>query len=250
MITDARQAGRSPAFFEALPAGLRLLLVALVAAAALLLAGCAGSRGGPIPYNVEQVGEPDRPVVAQLDQDYRISPLDKLKVSVFQVPDLSGEFEVDLTGHIAMPLIGNVKAADLTSAQLDEALTQKLGEKYLQSPDVAVQVTASSTRVVTVDGSVRQPGVFPVNTQMTLLQVIALARGPDENANPRRVAVFRQIQGKRMAAAFDLTSIRRGQMEDPKIYSGGIVVVDGSAVKAAQREILNAIPLLTIFRPF
>jgi polysaccharide export outer membrane protein len=82
------------------------------------------------------------------------------------------------------------------------------------------------------------------------MQVIALAKGTDENANPRRVAVFRQIGGKRMAAAFDLTSIRRGEMEDPRIYTGDIVVVDGSNIKAIQREVLSTLPLIGLFRPF
>jgi polysaccharide export outer membrane protein len=125
-----------------------------------------------------------------------------------------------------------------------------LGEKYLQSPDVSVGVKASSTRVVTVDGSVNQPGVFPVSGPMTLMRVIALARGTKEDANPRRVAVFRQIEGQRMAAAFDLTRIRRGNAEDPRIYSGDIVVVDGSSIKAIQREIMQTMPMLSVFRPF
>ncbi len=215
-----------------------------------LLAGCAGGRGGPVPYNVQNFGSPDAPTVVALEEDYRIAPLDTVKISVFQVPDLSGDFEVDLTGNISMPLIGNVKAIDMTTAELDRRLTQQLGAKYLQSPDVSVGIKASTRRIVTVDGSVRNPGVFPVAGPTTLLQVIALAKGTDENANPRRVAVFRQIQGKRMAAAFDLTSIRRGQMEDPKIYMGDIVVVDGSNVKAIQREVLSALPILGFFRPF
>jgi polysaccharide export outer membrane protein len=163
---------------------------------------------------------------------------------------LSGEYEVDLAGNIAMPLIGNVRAVDLTTVQLDEKISQLLGAKYLQSPDVSVGVAASSSRVVTVDGSVRQPGVFPVNGNVTLMQIIARASGTDENANPRRVAVFRQIQGQRMAAAYDLTDIRRGKAEDPRIYSGDIVVVDGSNVKAIQREVLQALPILGFFRPF
>jgi polysaccharide export outer membrane protein len=82
------------------------------------------------------------------------------------------------------------------------------------------------------------------------MQAVAMARGTDENANPRRIAVFRTIGGERMAAAFDLVSIRRGQMEDPKIYPGDIVVVDGSAIKAIQREILQALPIFSVFRPF
>jgi polysaccharide export outer membrane protein len=83
-----------------------------------------------------------------------------------------------------------------------------------------------------------------------LIQAIAAAGGPTENANPRRVAIFRQIGGQRQAAAFDLTDIRRGQAADPQVYAGDIIVVDGSATKEAQRQILNSLPILSIFRPF
>jgi len=247
--TDASQAGPFPAFAPAMPQGVRLMLLAALVAVLTILAGCAGSRGGPIPYDVK-LAAPDAPSVLTLEDDYKISPLDTLKVSVFQVPDLSGDFEVDLTGHIALPLVGNVKAVDLTTAQLDAKLTQQLGARYLQNPDVSVGVKSSSSRTVTVDGSVRQPGAIQVNGETTLMRVIAQARGTDENANPRRVAVFRRVQGQQMAAAFDLTSIRRGRSEDPRVYAGDIVVVDGSSVKAAQREILQALPILSIFRPF
>lgn len=226
-------------------------LLALVAAV-LLLAGCAGTRGGPIAYNVEEdvFGTPDSAPVLTLADDYKIAPRDTLKITVFQVDDLSGDYEVDLTGHVAIPLVGNVKAADLTTAEFDRALTQKLGAKYLQNPDVSIGVKESARRNITVDGSVRQPGLYPVNGPMTLIQAVALARGVDDNANPRRVAIFRTIDGKRQAAAFDLISIRRGQAEDPKVYSGDIVVVDGSSVRAIQREILTALPILGVFRPF
>jgi polysaccharide export outer membrane protein len=222
----------------------------LVLCALVLLTGCAGNRGGNIPYNPQNFSPPDAPAIAALEEDYRIAPLDKLKISVFQVPDLSGEFEVDLMGNVALPLVGSVKAVDLTTSQLDAKLTQVLGAKYLQNPDVNVSVSSSSTRVVTVDGAVGQPGVKPVNGRLTLIQVIAMAGGTTQDANPHRVAVFRQIQGQRMAAAFDLTSIRRGQDEDPRIYSGDIVVVDGSKVKNIYSTILSSIPLLSIFRPF
>ena len=70
------------------------------------------------------------------------------------------------------------------------------------------------------------------------------------DANARRIAVFRTIGGQRQAAAFDLVSIRRGQVTDPKIYPGDIIVVDGNSVKAAYRQILNSFPMLSIFRPF
>jgi polysaccharide export outer membrane protein len=85
---------------------------------------------------------------------------------------------------------------------------------------------------------------------VTLIQAVALARGTTQDANARRVAVFRMIGGQRQAAAFDLTGIRRGEAQDPQIYPGDIVVVDGSKIKEAQKQIFQTVPLLSIFRPF
>src|SRR3712207_1616782 len=77
-----------------------------VAGALALVGGCAGSRGGNIPYHPEPetFGAPDSPSLAALEENYRISPLDKLKITVFQVADLSGEFQVDLMGNVSLPL--------------------------------------------------------------------------------------------------------------------------------------------------
>lgn len=224
------------------------LLAALLALA--LLAGCAGSRGGTIPYNVENFGRPDEPAVLTIEEDYKIAGGDTLQIDVFQVPDLSGERTVNLTGQISVPLIGNVNAAGLTVAQLDQLITQRLGSKYLQNPDVSVGVKSSARRNITLAGSVRQPGLYPVNGPMTLVQAIALARGTGDDANPRQVAIVRTIDGKRQGAAFDLVSIQRGRMEDPEVYSGDLIIVNGSSVRAWQREILTALPILGFFRPF
>lgn len=102
---------------------------------------------------------------------------------------------------------------------------------------------------MTIDGAVKEGGSYPVGGTVSLIQAIAMAKGTTEDANARRVAVFRTVGGKRQAAAFDLTSIRRGQVPDPTIYPGDIIVVDGSSVKAAQKKILQSIPLLSIFGP-
>lgn len=215
----------------------------------LVLSGCASTRGGSIPYDVADFGEPDSISTMTLDEDYQIAPLDKLTINVFQVPDLSGEYDVDLTGHIAMPLIGNVRAVDLTTTQLSEELFRRLNETYLRNPDVTVGIASSSGSNITVEGSVNNPGVFPVPGRVTLIQAIAMARGTDDSANERRVAVFRQIDGRRMAAAFDLQSIRRGEEEDPAIYRGDIIVVDGSSAKQAYRDFLRSMPLANLFVP-
>lgn len=216
----------------------------------LMVAGCADKRGGPIPYDVKTFGAPDAPTVVPLEQGYRIAPLDTLSVKVFKMPDLSGDYEVDLTGQIALPLIGSLRAVDLTTAELDDRLTAKLSEKYLQNPDISVGVKSSTRRNVTVDGAVSKVGTFSVNGPMTLIQAVAQAGGPTQDANPRRVAIFRQIGGQRQSAAFDLTAIRRGEAPDPAVYAGDIVIVDGSSIKALQKRILDSMSILQVFRPF
>lgn len=211
---------------------------------------CADKRGGPIPYSPSKFGTPDAPTVAPLGSGYKISPLDTLTIKVFKMPDLSGDFEVDLTGQISIPLIGSITATEYTTAQLDDQLTQKLGSKYLENPDVSVGVKSSTSRSVTVDGAVAKAGSFPVLGQVSLMQAVAQAGGATPEANLRRVAIFRQIDGKRQAAAFDLASIRRGESEDPPVYSGDIVIVDGSSIKALQKRVLEALPLVNRFIPF
>lgn len=218
-------------------------------AATSLLGACADQRGGRIPYDLS-LGTPDAPALAPLEASYRIAPMDTLAIKVFKMPDLSGDYDVDLMGQIAMPLIGSVEAADLTPAQLHDKLASKLGAKYLEHPDVSVSIKSSTRRNLTVDGAVNRSGSFPVTGPTTLLQAVATSGGASPEANPRRVAIFRQVGGKRQAAAFDLTAIRRGESPDPPVYAGDIIIVDGSGIKAIQKQILNGLPFLSIFKPF
>lgn len=219
----------------------------LLTCLALTLGGCGGTRGGVIPYNVANFSAPDAPTAVASESSYRLAPLDTVSVSVFQVTDLSRDYTIDLSGQLSMPLVGSINAVGMTTGELARSVEAKLGARYLQNPNVTVALKESARRVITVDGSVRQPGIYPAIGPLTLVQAIALARGPDEIANPHRVAIFRVIGGKKMAAAFDLVSIRRGQEPDPDVYAGDTIVVDGSAVRKAQRDILQSLPLASIF---
>jgi polysaccharide biosynthesis/export protein len=225
-----------------------LLLLAVLAG--LSVAGCAGRRGGNIPYDVGNFGQPDAPKAVVAADSYKLAPQDTVTISVFQVPDLSRDYTVDLAGNLTMPLIGAVSALNLSTAELAAAIKDRLGAKYLQNPNVTVALKESASRVVTVEGSVRQPGVYQATGPLTLVQVIATARGVDEFGNPRRVAIFRTIGGQRKAAAFDLVSIRRGEMQDPSVFAGDTVVVDGSSLRAAQREILQNLPFVSFIGAF
>jgi polysaccharide export outer membrane protein len=226
----------------------RRLLMGSLSAAPVLIAACADTRGGSIPYD-RALAAPDEVKFQTLESNYKIAPMDRLAIKVFKMEDLSGEYDVDLAGNISLPLIGEIKAVNLTTAQLDDQLTQRLGSKYLEHPDVSVAIKSSTAHVVTVDGAVREGGSFPVGGPISLIQAVALAKGTSEDANARRVAVFRTVSGQRQAAAFDLTAIRRGQSPDPQIYPGDIIVVDGSSIKATQKQLFQSLPLLSIFGP-
>jgi polysaccharide export outer membrane protein len=184
-------------------------------------------------------------------QDYRIGPNDTLSVNVFQVPDLSlQKVKVDASGRILFPLVGSLTAVGKTTSQLADEITTRLSERYLQNPQVTVMVDEAVSQKVTVDGAVTQAGVFELSGRTSLLQAVAMARGPARDANLKRVAVFRTVEGRRMAAVFDLDAIRAGRAEDPEIRGDDIVVVDGSALKGAWREIVGVLPMLPIFSLF
>lgn len=226
----------------------RLVVTALLTGAAL--AGCANKRGGAVPYDVQDFGRPDVETIAPAQVDSRIGPSDTIEVSVFGVKDLSGEHIVDPNGLINMPLIGQMTAAGKTSDQLARDLEGKLGQRYLRNPSVQVSLKKLTQQTVTVDGAVGAPGVFPIRGNTTLQQAIALARGLQAEANPRRIVIFRQINGRRHAAAFDLQAIRRAQAEDPIVYGNDIVIVDGNNSRSVFRDIIQTVPLLGIFNPF
>lgn len=239
----ARRNASSPRFGRLLPRGLLL-------GAMLALAACLGGRGGPVPYEPTGFGAPDaegQPVAAVTQP---IGALDMLQIDVFQVATLTGDFQVDSSGAIAYPLLGRVVVQGRTTQQLSDFLAARLSENYLQKPDVRVTIKQRAEQTITVDGSVRQPGVFTIKGPTTLLQAVALARGTSEDANISRVIVFRTIKGERLAGAFDLKQIRRAQAEDPTIYGNDIVVVDGSRARTLFRDLIQSMPLLGVLRPF
>lgn len=208
----------------------------------LLIVGC-GSRPtglptGPAAYNVIP-----GPTETALPSDYRIGPLDELTVTVLQEPELSlTEVPVDVTGQIAVPLIGAVQAQGRTAADLSREIAARLGERYLVDPRVTVNVTGFASQKITVEGEVARPGSFDIPGRSTLLQAVALAQGPTETARLNEIIVFRTENGQRYVAQFDLAAIRRGQSEDPVIKTGDIVVVGYSNARRIYRDVLTFLP--------
>ena len=168
-----------------------------------------------------------------------------LAISVFKVPDLDKSVQVSENGTINYPLIGDVPAAGRTAHELEHDLSQKLGGKYIKNPQVTVFVREYNSQRVTVTGSSKQTGIYPIKGNTTLLQVLALAGDVNPEIASGEVVVFRTTDGKRTAARFDIDSIKSGKTEDPLMQPGDVVVVDTSAAKVAFSNILKVIPLAT-----
>lgn len=183
-------------------------------------------------------------------EDYRIGPLDVLSINVFQEPDLSfKEIQVDASGNILLPLVGDVKAAGQSARSLSQQISQKLN-RYLVNPQVSVVIASSISQHITVEGNVTQPGTYDFDGSTTLLQALAQAKSPTRVAKLNEVVVFRFMNGKRYGAVFDVSKIRAGASPDPALRGGDIVVVNFSAVKGAFRDFLTTAPFFAIFRQF
>jgi polysaccharide export outer membrane protein len=177
---------------------------------------------------------------------YKIGPLDVVEFSVFKVPELTRTAQVNENGTINLPLVGEVQAAGRTAHEVERDLADQLGKKYLQSPQVSVLVKEYNSQRVTVEGAVRRPGVYPLRGKTSLLQVIATAEGLD-TASDTTVVVFRNLEGKRHAAKFDIGQIRTGATTDPPIQSGDVIVAPSSAMKGTFELILKSLPIATVF---
>lgn len=223
---------------------MRAFLVALIA---IGLSACS-TRGGSIPYAPADFGPPDKAAPEDVSYDLPLGPLDLIKVSVFRVPELTGDYQVDAKGMLDVPLLGSINVRDQTPAQLADELERRYAVKYLRDPEINVRLISTTNNSVTVEGGVNAPGIYLLPGKTTLLGTIALARGISPNdANPRRVAIFRKSGGKTLAAAFDLVAIRRGEMEDPMVYPGDRIVVDSSQVRPLYRDLLMSLPIVSLF---
>lgn len=213
---------------------------------ALSLSACA--QKSSLPGGEAAYADFPAPSADRTADDYKIGALDTLAVTVFQEPDLSQTaVQVDASGNVLLPLIGQVRAADRTSTQLGNEIASRLGAKYLTDPQVSVIVTQSVSQHVTVDGSVTEPGVYAIQGRTTLLDALAMAKGPSRVAALNQVAVFRMVDGKRIGGVFDVGKINRGIAPDPEIKGDDTIVVGLSNVKSAWRDILTAAPLLGTF---
>jgi protein involved in polysaccharide export with SLBB domain len=171
---------------------------------------------GPAPAttSIEAPSGAVAPTGVGTDANYTLGTGDKLKVTVYGEPDLSGDFVVDGSGQVGMPLVGQVKAAGLTIHEFVAEVTASLSQGYLKDPKVSVEV--ENFRPFFILGEVNKPGEYPYQSGINALDAIALAGGFTYRADDSQVFVRRNGSSKELELPADAST---------KIYPGDIMRV-------------------------
>ncbi|MEL6244339.1 MAG: polysaccharide biosynthesis/export family protein [Pseudomonadota bacterium] len=184
-------------------------LITLVAAMAMLLfVGACASGPAPAAAPAAPATLPAAEAATDALAGYTLDSGDRLRVTVFGEEALSGEFVVDGTGLVSMPLVGEVEVVGLTVREFQRSLEAKLADGYLNSPRVAAEVI--NYRPYYILGEVGDPGEYPYTAGLTVMNAVATAGGFSYRANRKTVFIRRQ-GGQEMAVTLtSSTSINPG----------------------------------------
>jgi|TARA_R100000322_G_scaffold128298_2_gene84541 protein involved in polysaccharide export with SLBB domain len=130
----------------------------------------------------------ERPVSTENDT-YRLDTGDKLRIVVFGQAELSGDFTVDSSGAVSMPLMPPIQARGLTTDEFEDVVAAQLGTTLLRNPNVSVQVT--EFRPFFILGEVQRAGQYPYVNGMTVQSAVAVAGGFTYRADEDRVKITR-----------------------------------------------------------
>lgn len=174
-------------------AGGRSRAAAFLAAAmtSLVLAGCSGYHPAPKAFHEAVI------------QPYRLDSGDRLRITVFEQPGLTGTYAIDQAGYIAYPLVGAVAARGRTLQELESSIAASLRQGYLRDPDVTIEV--DRYRSFFIMGEVGQAGQYSYVAGMTVQNAIAIAGGYSARANQRNVDITRKINGEIMTGRVSIS---------------------------------------------
>jgi len=162
--------------------------------------------------------KPVLPASADDSPQYRLGAGDRIVVTVFGHEDLSGEFELDGQGRIALPLAGEVTLAHHRLREAERAVADRLKPDYLIDPRVSIQVT--NYRPFYILGEVNRPGSYPYVNGLTVVQAVAIAGGYTYRARESRVSIRRagDPDGERRPAGPGMVVLPGDVIDVPQRY--------------------------------
>jgi len=194
---------------------------------------------------------PSQPGQATSLKDYRIGPEDLLEIQVFGVDQLTRNVRVNGRGMVSLPLIGNLEVGGLTAQQAESLIVKRLGESYLQDPQVSLFIKEYTSQRVIIEGAVNKPGVYPLRGPTTLLQSLAIAGGQGSLSDMAEVMLFRTDSGgNRQTLVYDVDKIRAGALADPVVINEDMIVVKRSPGRILFRDSIlrDVVDLVNPFR--
>jgi polysaccharide export outer membrane protein len=159
-------------------------------------------------------------------QDYIIGPGDVLEISVWKEEALTKLVTVLPDGKISFPLIGEVVASGWTVAQLEKEIETRLA-RFVPDPVLSVGVRQMNSLMIYVVGKVNKPGMFVLNTNIDVLQGLAMAGGLNSFAKRGQIKVFRKLDGKTKIFDFDYDDVTDGEKleQNIQLVRGDVIVV-------------------------
>lgn len=167
----------------------------------LELSACADSGDQPAPPAA---------AAANIETTYHLGTGDKLRIIVYGEDDLGGQYDIDGTGMVRLPLVGQVQAAGLTVRQFEQQVKAKLDQGYLKDARVSVEV--ANYRPFYILGEVNKPGEYPYVNGMSVLTAVAMAGGYTYRANESEVYVRRNGSTEEQSVNADQTNINPGDI--------------------------------------
>jgi polysaccharide export outer membrane protein len=153
-----------------------------------------------------------------------LGPGDVFEVRVFGEPDLTGVHRVSSDGTISFPLVGRVVVANRSATEVSDELAAGLA-KYVREPQVSIFVKEFVSKKIYVLGQVNQPGTFPFEDSMTIIQAVTLAGGFSKLAAQNDTLVTRIVDGQELRMHVPVKSIGEGRAPNFELEPGDIVYV-------------------------
>jgi len=157
--------------------------------------------------------DPDDKKAAQsapaLVDDYRLAPGDKLRIEVYRDTQMSQSVQIRPDGKITLPLLGDLEATGRTPIELRDVIAKQLKE-YMTNPVVTVIVVEATPAVAYVTGEVNHPGAVTIQSQLTVLQALAIAGGLKDFANAKNIRILRRSALGVQTIAFNYKDAIRG----------------------------------------
>lgn len=179
-------------------------LVVLIGQLAFSGAPPAHGQTAPAQSAAGPVAPEAPPRTTDVKSDYRLGAGDKVRVTVYGEPNLTGEYYVSTRGTLSVPLIGDVPAAGQTVPQIAETVRAKLADGYIRDPKVAAEVL--TYRPYYILGEVNKPGEYPYTSDLTVMNAVATAGGFTYRAQTKKVLIRHAQGGKEIETTLTATT--------------------------------------------